>query len=137
MLVFPMNRAIEFHDSTLKEVKIEGSNVKICFDKAYVHQSDGVPGLEKGTGWEQKINILLYEASVEKCPDDLPNDIDTGYIIVNNQKSINLLRLPLQCEGEIEIVLFTIYGKELRVKSKKLQTQELDKAIFLEDFPES
>jgi hypothetical protein len=79
----------------------------------------------------------LSEAVVEKVPDDLPNDIDTGHIIVNGIRSNNMMQLPFECEGEIEIVLFTMFGNELRVKAKRLRTQEVDEAIFLEHFPEN
>ena len=130
-----MNREIEFHDSTLKKIKIDGETTTICFDKAYVNHSEGTPGLDKGTGWEQTINIILCEASIEECPADLPNDIDTGYIMINGEKSINMIKLPSKIDGEIVLELFTMYGEKLRIKCKKLYTQELNNAQFVEDFP--
>ena len=119
----------------MREVEIDGDRVTICFDKAYVHSSDGVPGVDAGTGWEQAINIVLDEASVAKCPDDLPNDIDTGYVIIGGKKSENMLELPSRISGEIEVALYTQYGKKLLVKGKKLVTQELGKPQYVEEFP--
>jgi len=45
-----MNREIEFHDSTLKEIQAAGEFISIILDKAYVHSSEGIPGYDEGTG---------------------------------------------------------------------------------------
>jgi hypothetical protein len=55
---------------------------------------------------------------------------------VDGATSQNMMKLPFNCDGVIEIVLFTMYGYELRIKCKKIQTQEIGEATFLENFPE-
>lgn len=129
-----MNREIEFHDSTLKEIELDGGNAILCFDEAYVHHSEGIPGIDAGTGWAQKINIKCKGVSVIEIPDDLPNDIDYGYFIQNGVKTTNMMKLPFSTNDEIEIVLFTQYGKKLHLKAKSAATQENGIARYIEDF---
>jgi hypothetical protein len=131
-----MNREIEFHDSTLKEVSIDKSNIIIHFDKAYVHQFEQISGLEKHTGWEQTVNVYLFDAHVEEIPGDLPNDIDDGYVKVNGTKYRNVMKLPFERQGDIEILLITMYGHEFRAKCKSVRTQEVGEASFVENYPD-
>ena len=129
-----MNREIEFHDSTLKEIIYNGDEVVLCFDEAYVHHSEGIPGLDKGTGWVQRIDLVCHGVSVIELPDDLPNDLDFGFYVINNEKTENMMKLPFETKGEIEIVLITQYGKRLQLKAKSAFTKEVGKARYIEDF---
>jgi hypothetical protein len=129
-----MNREIEFHDSTLREIKLNEGDAILCFDEAYVHQSEGTPGLDAGTGWAQKINIKCSGVTVIEIPDDLPNDIDYGYFIIKGEKTTNMMNLPFSTNDEIEIILFTQYGKKLHLIAKSATTQEIGSARYVEDF---
>ncbi|CAB1059458.1 hypothetical protein D1BOALGB6SA_4220 [Olavius sp. associated proteobacterium Delta 1] len=130
-----MNREIEFHDSTLREIKINEGDAVLCFDETYVHHSEGTPGISKGTGWAQKIDLICKGAKVLELPDDLPNDIDYGYFIINGDKSENMMKLPFKTESEIEIVLITQYGKKAHLIAKTAFTKEIGQAKYIEDFP--
>jgi len=129
-----MNQALELHDTTLKEIVIEGSETTLCLSSAIVHKSDGIPGLDSGTCWVQKINIELEEAILEKIPEDIPNEIDFGYFIINGEKYINVIDLPINESGEIEVVAETMYGNELHLKGKRITTVEVGEIIFLQNF---
>jgi len=113
-----LNREIELHDSTLSMVKITQSNATLSFDRAYVHCSEGTLGIDSGTGWSQKINLILHQVTTTKIPDDLPNDISDGYIIVNGNKLDNLIPLPFKVTGKIELILITQYGQELKIDAE-------------------
>lgn len=130
-----MNREIEFHDSTLKEIKFNNDVAILCFDEAYVHQSEGTPGVSKGTGWAQKIDLICKGVTVIETPDDLPNDIDYGFFIINGVKSVNMMKLPFRTDNEIELVLLTQYGEKVHLKAKSAFTEEIGSPNFIEDFP--
>ena len=91
-----LNREIELHDSTLSKVETNQTNVTLSFDRAYVHCSEGTPGIDIGTGWSQKIDLILRQVATVKVPDDLPNDISDGYIIINGNKLDNMIPLPFK-----------------------------------------
>ena len=130
-----LNREIELHDSTLSDVEINQTNATLTFDRAYVHCSEGTPGLDSGTGWSQQINLILRQVATAKIPDDLPNDISDGYIIVNGNKLVNMIPLPFKVSGKIELMLITQYGKELKIDAELAYTEEIDQPIFIENFP--
>jgi hypothetical protein len=130
-----MNREIEFHDSTLREIQVKGEDVVILLDKAYVHYSEGIPGLDKGTGWEQTISITLKGATVQKSPSNLPIDLDIGQVVLDGKALVNMLPLPARLQGEIEVALLTQYGEEFNAKAVGLETLELGPPEYVEDFP--
>jgi len=130
-----MNREIEFHDSTLKEIRLHNDEAVLCFDEALVHHSESTPGIDKGTSWAQKIDLICKDVTVLELPDDLPNDIDYGFFIINGIKSINMMKLPFTTDSEMELVLFTQYGKKVHLKAKSAFTDEMGRPSFVEDFP--
>jgi hypothetical protein len=48
-----LSRAIEIHDSTLDGLSVERRVAVLRFAHAYIHQSEGTPGVAPGTGWSQ------------------------------------------------------------------------------------
>lgn len=129
-----MNTALELHDTKLEEIILDGSKATLCLSGAIVHKSEGIPGIDNGTCWVQKINIIVEEAKLLKIPSDIPNDIDSGYFIINGEKFINMIDLPINKSGEIEVVAETMYGKELHLTGKKIRTKECGELVFLQDF---
>jgi len=58
------NRAIEFHDSTFDSLERDGANVTLRFSEAYIHESNGEPGMAAGSGWVQEVRIHIGGASL-------------------------------------------------------------------------
>lgn len=83
----------------------------------------------------QTISITLQGAALEKCPADLPSDLDIGQVIVDRKIRDNMLPLPAVYQGRIEIALLTQHGEELRAKALHLETHELGAPAYVEDFP--
>ena len=71
---------------------------------------------------------------MEKIPEDIPNEIDFGYFIINGVKHINVIDLPINESGEIEVVAETMYGNELHLKGKRIKTVEIGDLEFLQNF---
>ena len=60
------------------------------------------------TEWPSRpINHGAGAATVEKFPTNLPNDLDTGQVVVDGKVLINMLPLPAKLQGQIEIALLT------------------------------
>ena len=126
-----MNQALDLHDSTLKEVVIEGSQATVCLSNAIVNKSEGIPGKDIGTCWVQDINIVLEGLILENIPNGIPSDIDFGYFIFNGEKAANMINLPINVSGEIEIVVETMYGAKLHLKGNKIISEEIGEIKFL------
>jgi len=58
------NRAMEFHDSTFDGFDQDGQNLTLRFSAAYIHESDGKPGLDAGVDWIQEVRLHFENASI-------------------------------------------------------------------------
>src|SRR5215212_312920 len=57
-----MNSALEFHDSRVSSITSDGTHVSMRFGAAYLHESEGVPGVDEGTGWVQEGQLVFSNA---------------------------------------------------------------------------
>ncbi|OQX19652.1 MAG: hypothetical protein BWK76_03950 [Desulfobulbaceae bacterium A2] len=128
-----MNRAIEFHDSTITGVHVAGTEVTLALD-AVIHQSAGIPGRNAGTCWLQRIHIHLHGAVVEQCPATLVNELSFGDVMRNGTKMENLLPLPTRVQGELVIMLATLYGERYQVRASMLETAAVGQPEDVQDF---
>ena len=129
-----MNKSIEFHDSTLSKITQDNETIVLHFDKAYIHQSEGIPGVDNGTGWLQSIDIQLSQAKINILPKELPIDLYAGYFILDNKKLDNGIDLPLNSSGKIEICFTTNFNEEIIITAKSVSSIEKSKLEFVEDF---
>jgi len=90
------HRAIECHDSTLLSVTL-GRDLQLELS-AYVHVSEGEPGRDAGTGWEQEFELVLTDAVVEETPPGSV-EITDGRIEVDEQVFAGLIPLPYLSAG--------------------------------------
>ena len=63
-----MINSIEFHDSTISSVEHNGEAARLTLD-AYVHRWERVNESWKGTGWGQRVEILVLGAAKLTSPD--------------------------------------------------------------------
>ena len=119
-LLTNMNKSIEFHDSTLSKITQDNEAIVLHFDKAYIHQSEWIPGIDKGTGWVQSIDVHLSQAKINILPEELPIDLDNGHFIINNKKLNNGINLPLNHSGKIEVYLITNINEEIIITAKSV-----------------
>jgi len=129
-----MNKSIEFHDSTLSKITQDNETIVLHFNKAYIHQSKGIPGIDNGTGWLQSIDIQLSQAKINILPKELPIDLYTGYFILDNKKLDNKINLPLNSFGNIEICFTTNFNEKIIITAKRVSSIEKSKLEFVEDF---
>jgi len=57
-------RTIELHDSVIATIVLDGGTTLITFSHAYIHQSDGVPGVDPGSGWSQRAELRINRSSI-------------------------------------------------------------------------
>lgn len=95
-----MNRLLEIHDTKLAAIESGGPDVVLHLAPAYVHRSDGRPGVDPGTGWLQDFDLLIYAAVVETVPLELPCRLSGGSIALGEARWNNVIPLPLRYHGE-------------------------------------
>src|SRR4051812_39422815 len=88
-----MNAAIELHDSNVKVTECSNGDFRIEFSGAYVHRSEGVPGVDPGTGHIQPAEIVFSSATWNGLSPECVGDISDGWVSVNGEVS-TLIPLP-------------------------------------------
>lgn len=59
-----LNRAIEIHDSVLASVSFAQGEAQLHFSSVYIHQSEGAPLRDAGSGWVQKAVLRIRDAKM-------------------------------------------------------------------------
>jgi hypothetical protein len=128
-----LNRAMEFHDSTFDGVEREGTDVMLRFSAAYIHQSEGEPGVDAGSGWTQELRLQISDASFSGEMLDPPCDLWDGSVSLDNQRFDNCVPIPLDYRGRIEVNL--VQDGKLTVVGSRLRVELLGQPKYVEEFP--
>jgi hypothetical protein len=129
------NRAIEIHDSKLQSIAIRAGHVVLDFSSAYIHQSDGRPSIDAGTGWTQHAVIRVRGDVVSGSLTELPCDLSSGYLTFNGQHSDNLIPIPLNRDGEVELHLTSAFAESVQVRGSRVTLELLGEPGYVEQFP--
>ena len=89
-----MNAAIEMHDSKCLAVEVEATGQGSVVLDAYVHRTDGEPGVAPGEGGVQRIRISVARMVVEGEVGDLPADIFEGSLNLEETIQDNMVPFP-------------------------------------------
>ena len=99
-----MNRIVELHDSELEAIVTRGSDTTLVFKHAYVHQSEGKPGIDAGTGWSHRASLFISMSSM--IPHiRFPFEISDGYLTIDGIMHSNILPIPLKSISAIELFI--------------------------------
>lgn len=134
------NRAIEIHDSELDQITFEGADAVLNFPHVYIHSSDGIPAVDSGTGWTQKAMIRVSNARVEgsfseesRAAYNGVHVLGDGALTISGTVSDNLIPIPLDVTGEIEIRL-ECWGDVVRVSGTSARLELIGDAEYVENF---
>ncbi len=129
------NREIEIHDSELKTVTVSDGNIVLELSPAYIHMSDGRPGIDAGTGWIQNAVIRVCGEGILGSISELPCDLWDGYLKINGEFFDNLIPIPLDSAGNIELQFTSISGESVRVRGDCITLELLGEPKYIEDVP--
>ena len=124
-------RALELHDTRVLGLRWRETTLVLELD-AYVHESAGVPGIDSGTGWSQRVEVAVLNATLEQeCP--LPLWITDGLLRLGTSE-LGLVPLPL-VSGERVSAEFRGAEGVLRFSGEGLEVSSRGDAVFVEDVP--
>ena len=138
------NRAIEIHDSALGQITVEAGAAVLHFPKVYIHSSEGRPAIDAGSGWTQEAVIRVGSAHIEgKFSQESrvacggrAHYLSDGSLRINGSVSDNLIPIPLDVQGDIELKL-ECWGDVVRVEGNSAQLELIGTAEYVEEFPSS
>lgn len=128
----------EFHDSVLAGFTEEGAKCVLDFRPAYVHRSEGRPGIDPGDGFWQDLRIVVCDAKIKKPDLVLPADIDDGLLTVGEIRMSNIAPTQFREEKKVVMKLFTMAGgAEIEIEGTSIEVQTIGEPRFAEHFPGS
>ncbi len=107
------NRAIEIHDSVLAAVSFSHGEAQLHFSSVYIHQSEGVPLRDAGSGWVQKAVLRIQDARVEGAFSEFPVDLSDGQIQMGQNILDNEIPVPLHHKGAFELRLKAMWQGQI------------------------
>jgi hypothetical protein len=127
-------RAVSLAESKLVSVAVEGPRVTVILD-ALVQVSQGRPGVDGGTSWEQPVALVFQAAQVEEAPAraSLPLWLEGGALAEGSGTEAALVAVPGALAGEVRLQLWAAAGR-LTVRGSGLSIEEKGNARFVERF---
>lgn len=129
-----MTEWLEFHDSTLTAVLGSEAHVEVLLD-AYIHRWEHSPGGWKGTGWGQRVRIVVSRPTVLPATPLLPLDISDGRLQHDTVTYDNVVRLPFRAAGTIRLWLQLSTADVVEVTGSAVHIDGTEPARFIEDLP--
>lgn len=135
------NRAIEIHDSALDRISLENGVALLHFPEVYIHSSSGRPAIDAGQGWTQEALIRIGNAQIEgkfsqesrEAYGGYAHYLSDGSLRINGFVSDNLIPIPLDVQGEIELTL-ECWGDVVRVCGNSARLELIGTAEYVEEF---
>lgn len=127
------NRVIEIHDSVLDGISVLDGHANLNFRAVYIHQSDGKPGIDAGTGWVQKARLQIKEALIEGSFSEIPSDLHDGHIKLGESVLDNEIPIPLTFNGDVELRLES-WSDVVLIKGRSAELELIGEPKYVEEF---
>jgi hypothetical protein len=100
-----MNQMIELHDSKIAVIWFDHGAAIMIFSLAYFHSSEGEPGSDSGTGWSQRAELVIAQATEIDLPRAWPCTIYSGSLELDDVLHENEIPIPLGHGGRVRLKL--------------------------------
>jgi hypothetical protein len=130
------HRAIEIHDSVLGAVSFSQGEAQLHFSSVYIHQSEGIPGRDAGSGWVQKAVLRIHDARAEGAFSEFPVDLSDGQIRMGKNTLDNEIPVPLRHKGAFELRLQAMWQGQVTVSftGSGAELELLGEPEYVEEF---
>jgi hypothetical protein len=127
------NRAIEIHDSVLDGLSLQDRNAVLHFSSVYIHESNGTPGVDAGSGLVQEATIKISDAVVEGTFSEWPADLHSGHFAASGKIFDNLIPIPLDFEGKTSLRLQS-WNEVISIAGTAAKLELIGEAKYVEEF---
>jgi hypothetical protein len=128
-----MSWALEFHDSRLAGLHQQGRKITIQFEPAYLHRSDGEPGISPGSGWHQNAELVFRSATVDGPP-ECEGSVSEGTLDFQGVK-LNLVPAPCRVCGGVAASFTLSNGDSLKIRAESAELKLLGEPVYIDKFP--
>lgn len=110
-----MNSALEFHDSEVEEIRMLGDSLYVTFRAAYVHRSEGRPGVDAGSGYLQAAEMIFSQAQYSETAGPCAGAVSDGVVSAEGAEFVNVIPLPFSLAGQVSARIAFVSGGALIV----------------------
>ncbi|MBX9660251.1 MAG: hypothetical protein K2X00_16955 [Nitrospiraceae bacterium] len=130
------NRIIELHDSTIERIAtdLEGK-IRVVFSSAYIHVSDGTPGIDKGSGFVQRAELQVEQGIISGSLPPFPSDISDGSMVLDGIRRDNTIPIPFEFLGSFNLLLVFVPGDSMSVQGIGARLSLQGNPRYIEEFP--
>jgi hypothetical protein len=130
------NRSIEIHDSVLAAISLSEGEAQLHCSSVYIHQSEGVPGRDVGSGWVQEAILRIHDASADGAFSKFPVDLSTGHVRMEENTLDNEIPVPLHYKGAFEMRLQAMWQGQVAVvfRGSGAELELLGAPEYVEEF---
>ncbi|MCU0712335.1 MAG: hypothetical protein MUC43_09760 [Pirellula sp.] len=129
----PINAAIELHDSRFNSM-VENDGTIVVELAAYLHQSQGRPGIDSGTVWTQSVRLTFLYATFSGTIAGLPDTILDGCLTLSGEKLVNLFVVPLTHLGPTCMYLEFANGIDITICGEGFRSECVGMPSFVGPF---
>jgi hypothetical protein len=125
---------IEFHDSELIAATQADTEVTVLLD-AYVHRWDDDGDRRKGTGWVQRVRVIVGKGVGNLPVITAPARIADGRIAIGQVVHRNLVRMPIQSEGAVSVRIQLATGEIVEISGQPIRSESIGEGRQVEELP--
>lgn len=124
-----MNQSVELHDSCIASITQKDEFVIVRFSPAYLHISDGVPGIDAGVGCVADLELEFRNGVIESACHSFPVTLYSGRILLGSVDFDNRFPLPVDVRGSTHFLGFGNYGEEIVVRGDAVRSKIVGEII--------
>jgi len=128
-----MNAAFEFHDSEVSKIEANTGALIVTFSAAYVHRSEGTPGVDNGEGYVQAVELQIAGATWKGTLEECVGNLSDGDLFLTDTP-VRLVPLPFEAAGRVRLELQFTNGTALWASGTSVQVRHAGEARFVELF---
>ena len=129
-----MKSALEFHDSDVVELRPSETTLHIIFEPAYVHRSEGRPGVDAGSGFLQPAEIVFSGAKFTEKDGPCAGAISEGLITIAGKRYDSVLPLPIDVTGKVSAEFTFESGAVLSVTATGVSCASTGPAVLVDGY---
>jgi hypothetical protein len=96
-----LKSALEVHGSDVVELRPSETALQMIFEPAYVHRSEGRPGVDAGSGFLQPAEIVFTGAKYTEKDGPCTGAIAEGLVTVAGKRFDSVFPLPHSATGNV------------------------------------
>ena len=128
-----MQSALEFHDSKIASVEQSGNSLILHFSSAYIHHSEGNPGVSSGEVFSQPALLEFTCASWSEWLPSQPEAISDGEIVVNGE-ALSLIPCKFQLSSPVKARFVLVSGRTVTISAASINLKLTGAAHWVESY---